>query len=177
MRRTLALLAGSALLTGCGGGSHDIADGPSSAPPAGTSSPASPSTSPTTTAPTHETAKQFIRRWVKTNTEAQRSGDLTAFDAMNEPTCESCQALDKAIKRIYDAGGVVEPSEVKILWIKKHFDGYYSRGHLAASRYKESAAGPWKRFTGGTDTQVYKLVRVDDEWRMADYSQLAGSAE
>jgi hypothetical protein len=178
MRRTLALLAGSALLTGCGGSSHDIADGPSSAAPAATSSPASSTTSPTTTAPTHETAKQFIRRWVKTNTEAQRTGDLTAFDAMNEPTCESCQALDKAVRRIYNAGGVVEPSDIEVLWIKQHSDHtYYMREHVPGSRYREAASGPWKHFAGGTDTEIYTLTKVNGAWRMAESAGLAGSAE
>lgn len=170
---TAPLLALVWSLAGCGGGSHDVAHSPSSAPPPA-SSPAPASTAPS--APAHETAEQFIRRWVKANTNAQRTGDLTAWDAMNQPGCQSCRGFDKAVKRIYDAGGVVEPSETQILWIRKHPDGYYSREHLAASRYRESTNAPWKHFAGGTDTQIYDPIRIHGEWRMAKYSQLSGSS-
>ena len=174
MRRTLALLAGSALLTGCGGSSHDIADGPSSAPPAATSSPASPTTSPTTTAPTHETAKQFIRRWQKTADAMQLSGDTSAFDALNDSGCQSCATFKQSVAEVYARGGQIETTPTEILWIHQQSGRrYYVHERAAATRYRESAKGPWKTFPGGEVTQVVDLMRLSSGWRLAAYSQLA----
>ncbi|WP_157417086.1 hypothetical protein [Nocardioides sp. Iso805N] len=180
MRRSPLLLVSLAiLLTGCGGGTQDIADGPSPAASPTTSMPATPSTSATiATPPAHESAKQFIRRWIQVNTEAQRTGDLTALDSLNEPGCESCKSFARAVTRIYAAGGTIEAADTEILSIARHPDGqYYTRERVPPSRYRESARAKWTKFTGGTDTQIYLVARVGDLWRMAKYSELAGSAE
>ena len=179
MRRTLALLAGTALLTGCGGGSHDLADGPSPAPPA--SSPAPPSTA--ATAPVHETAKQFIRRWQKTADAMQMSGDITAFTALNEPACKSCSEFVAGVQRIYEAGGHIEARATRILWIRPYAQAlhdadatYQVRENTLPSRYQESSTGAWKTFPGGTDTQIFYLDQSTSGWKLIEYGQLAGSA-
>lgn len=177
MRRSLLVLACCALLplTSCGA-STDVADGPSSAAPVLSATPTTVAPSPTV--PAHESAKHFIRRWVKVNTEAQRTGDLTELNSVNLPTCESCKNFAKALRAVYDAGGVIEPTETSILWIKRHADHtYYVREHSAPSRYRETASGPWKQFAGGTATEIYTLRNVDGSWRMTNYAGLAGSSQ
>lgn len=171
MRRFIAvpLLLTALLASACGGGA-DIAAPPSSAP-GPISSPPSPSSSPA-----RESAKDFIRRWVRTSDAAQ-SGDLTAFHALNEPGCQSCAGYERTVRRIYAAGGSVEPAVTTILWIRKQPNGsYYVRERVTASRYREREGAPWKTFPGGTDTQIYYLVPAGATWLMKEYSQLAGSS-
>lgn len=180
MRHSPLLVASLAIvLTGCGGGTEDVADGPSPAPSPTTSVPTTPAPSATiSTPPAHETAEQFIRRWVQVNTEAQRTGDLTALDSLNQPGCDSCKSFDKLVSRIYDAGGVVEPATTEILSLERHRDGnYYSRERSSPSRYTESQSDGWKHLTGGTTTVIYTLAKRGRAWRMADYADLAGSTE
>lgn len=180
MRHSPLLLAALVIpLAGCGGGTQDVADGPSPVPSSTMSTPATPAPSATiATPPAHETAEQFIRRWVRVNTEAQRTGDLTALNELNEPNCESCKSFAKAVTRIYRAGGEIQASDTEVLAVAKHLDGlYYSRERSAPSRYRDSATSPWKTLSGGTSTEVYTLAKKRGQWRMSDYSGLAGSAE
>jgi hypothetical protein len=182
MRRSVLLLVGLMLLTGCGGSSNNTAtpSPPAMTNPAPTSPSANGATSPP---PAHETGKQFIRRWQSVSDSMQLTGDSSAFDALNDPACKSCANFKASVERIYSSGGHVEASPTRILWIRSDSDTrtgadvtYHVREQVTPSRYQESPTGEWKTFPGGTNTQVFYLKHTTDGWRVLEYGQLAGSS-
>lgn len=176
MRHSPLLLASLAIvLTGCGGGTEDVADGPSPTPSPTGSVPTTPAPSATiSTPPAHETAEQFIRRWQSVADAMQLSGETATFDDLNEPSCRSCAAFRAHITGIYAAGGHVEVRPTRIASIHELPNGtFHVRQEIDPSRYQERAGSAWKTFPGGEVTQVVELRHTKTGWRLAEYSQLA----
>jgi hypothetical protein len=168
-RRTFAglLAALVVLLTGCGGGSS-AADPPVQS---------SPTSTPTSDPPTHETAEHFIRRWAEAEKQMENTGKTAAYLSMSRE-CRSCRRLAADIRRFYGAGGFARWSGWQILSITSsgsHGDNriYDVRVDSGPTTYRESSTSPVKHLNGGLATHQLVLNPSANSWLVAQKAQLS----
>jgi hypothetical protein len=134
-----------------------------------------PSRDPTPTAeetfdPTEETARQFIRRWIRTDDEMQVSGDTAEFRKLHGPECSSCEQLAAFIEEVYEHGGAIETEPVSVVEIHRDTKDQWTV-HLEApeTAIRKTADAEVERLAGGPFTLIVYLERTDGNWKIIDY--------
>lgn len=158
-------------LSACNGG-NDPDDPKSSSTPSG--NPSAPSTTPPvetlTEAPSGETARQFIRRWVELGNQMQATGETEAFLAVAGPDCDSCEKFADRVATIYDAGGQIKSDGSRVVRVS-HDGGDQWTVHLDGSptEVTDSASGAPDTLPGGPYKLVLYVAKVDGAWVLGDY--------
>ena len=140
--------------------------------------PSTAASSPTASVTTHaETAEEFIRRWVETDTKMQNTGDTTEYLAITEPKCSACTGLADEIKSIYSHGGTVRTRGFEVLSIETHaFKDLLSAQVAVQSAPTEvirKLGEEPEHLSGGNFTYKLTLSRRGNVWRIRSISQVA----
>lgn len=143
------------------------------------------SASPTSTAPTPpvmpaeakgtsaKSAKAFARHYVDLINFSSKSGDTATLDAASDPACESCAAISKNIRDIYDAGGSITSHGWKLRSATLVPQQPKSRPILdlgiiqAPERVVRASGQAPKRFPGGKQPMTMHLIMRQNAWVVA----------
>lgn len=176
LRAVALAVSGVLVLAGCNGGeTEDEPHDPwtvevSSQSPTATSPSATETTGP---APSEETAKQFIRRWLRTSARMQNTGEVDDYQALTTDDCDACQRLVDRVTKYYAAGGWIETEGLQALSIS-HDGGMQWTVEVRGtdSRYLEREGDDVQVLPGGEATLVVYLARRDDgAWALRDSLQ------
>jgi hypothetical protein len=159
-------LAVPVLLTACGGGDNSVADPPIS--PAPTSSP--------TQSPEHETAEQFVRRFVSVSNAMEAHGKTDAYLALTQ-RCKPCRALAKQIESARSHGGFYRSDGWSVKSIRPSVGRRSGTVDIdvrsAPTSFRNSAGSSVEHYTGGNFTFRIALRRSGSEWKVTNVAQVA----
>ena len=145
-RSVTGILAGTLgcfalLLSACGGGDDSVADPP-----------VSPATSSPTESAQHESAEQFIRRFVSVSNKMEAHGGTSDYLALTIG-CKPCESLATQIREARHAGGFYRSKGWSLREIQPEVHG--GRGTVdvsvssAPTTYRTAAHAPVQHYTGG----------------------------
>ncbi len=177
-RRYAATLGALALMLTLGACNGEPTDDPSAAltPSLGgrpTEDPSTATTTPTVD-PREETAKQFIRRYVATGNEMQRTGDTLAFRELIGPDCLACKKFARLVERIYSNGGYIESDGERVISLTNDGIPEQWTAEMSAepTRFQRSAGGRVETLPGGTYVARFYLTRSRHGWTVSDTTEL-----
>lgn len=157
---------------GCDGGDPEpeLSDEVSLSPSATVSASSGEASPSASLDPTEESAREFIRRWIRINNEMQRTLDVEAFRRISDGDCRSCSQFMGRISEIRRNDGFIRTTGSKVVRMKH--DGHTQwtvdlRG--APTKYKESASAPAESLPGGPYTYVAFIKRSGGVWKLLEY--------
>lgn len=173
--RSVVATCGLALaLAGCSGGESD--EPSASATPSAPSSSATTSEEPSPTFdPKDETAKQFIRRWIRLRNQMLNSGQTDALRAVTAAGCRDCQELLESREQVRADGGWVKTEGWRATAI--HHDGGAQWSvliHEEPFQWVESEDAPVETSDPAEWHLKFHIARDDkDAWVLADMTRVA----
>lgn len=168
---SLAALVMGIALTGCNGDEPQPDPTPIVASPTESRS-ASPTPSDSAT-PEAESAKDFIRRFVAVQNEAQVTGDVKEYRSLQRK-CPPCMSLADRVEAIYADGGWIKTDGWSIRKIERNTkDDYYIDVTSAPTKYRESASAQVKSFEGGRRRHHIFLRETGDSWLVTEVLQVS----
>lgn len=173
-----ALVAGVlavGVLGGCGG-TPDAAPPPSSsAPPSASATPTAPVMPDAARQNTKAGAVAFVKFYIAAFNHAQTTGDVSTLKTLGAKQCVSCNAVLRAIRRTYSAGGhsvggdwIVEGQESRLSVGKMR--AVYIAGHFEPSTNYTGAHGQPSHLKGAKIIASF-FVRFSDGWKVMRWTR------
>jgi hypothetical protein len=159
-------------LTGCDGGEPEpeFTDEVASSP----STPVSPTEPSPSEAfdPTQETAKEFIRRWIRLSNQVQRTGETDEYRRITRG-CKECDSFATHMERIHRDGGFVRTKGERVRSMR-HEGGPSWRVEVESfpTVYRESRDGQRGTFEGGDISYLVTIDKKKGEWRLTYYGEI-----
>jgi hypothetical protein len=147
--------------------------------PSGSDSPkasASPSSVAEPTMPTVASddseagAEAFVRYWIEMVNYAQRTGDTSGFEELNDIRCAGCRGMVDAIDSAYSAGGHIEGGTLRagrLRGLPVDFGAEWAGFARARTSAQTVMHGDGtKESHGGAPFDLYTYLDWDDGWSM-----------
>lgn len=166
---TATLITATALLAGCSGQAAE----PKFSPTPTSTSPTEPTSSST---PEREDPKDFIRRFVAAGDEMQNTLVSSEYRSMFTKGCQNCISFADLIDKIADEGGSVDFEGTKVLWIRGSGQQFKYRIRSGSTDYTERHNSELIHLDGSEVTNAITLTRKGEEWAVAYFAQIAGTA-
>lgn len=173
LRRAVSAVAVTVCLALFAAGCSDEGESdPESEPTQTSQAPTTPSSSPSASEmPEPETAKAFIRRWMKVSDAMQNTGNTKAYLKLATRRCESCKTVADSVDEIYGAGGTVKvpPSRIRRLTriggpeAAPRFELVIQ---VAESTVVDSPGAEPRTLTGGEGTLIITLKESGESWKV-----------
>lgn len=124
-----------------------------------------------------ETAKEFIRRWARVQTEMQQKGDSTEYRRI-AGKCEPCMVSADLIDEIYAAGGSVTTAGMTVRSVTLEASTRRAQTHrvevdIAPTEYRESATSEVQMMPGGRSTYSAVIAPSKaDGWQFINFMKV-----
>lgn len=121
--------------------------------------------------PKQESAKAFIRRWMKASDKMQVTGDTKPYRRLATKFCASCERFADTVDEIHDAGGSIEFDGTRIVSLSRmggtknqpKFEMVTKTGRTSV--VDRSGAQP-RTLSGATTTYEIILMQIEDSWKV-----------